>query len=528
MGHMGDRGAVVGREHYGLWHPPLYLYLLGLNVKLFGGSEYAARGMGIALVAATALVVYALGYTVGRGRRRPLCGLLATALFLASPLVVQSSVVIDIDGTLLLLAVTLWALLYLRWERAATPTRLAALGGLLAVGLWCKTSTPLLLPIAVVGYQALARRPARGLRHAAAVVAVGVPLFLATWGLVAALTGMPFTMPFEWNVWQFNDASRYTRSWLGDVRRMQAELAPSLVWTTPYLVALYGVVGLVRLAAWLRGQRARPVDFLLLVGSMIFFAYFIKLAANFPKYHVGAMPFLAAAIAWWLTAWLPRTHPAERLGWLAALGAVATYALWQVRDAWMWENARVWELPALGPALLLFVAAAVASLVPRWRAAAPRLGTGLLVLYLGCALVTDWTQARADYSTHFYYGTRGQREAAELLDATRYDGVWVGPKEIAWYAGNQHFVDADTFWWLVIARGMRFDGRVLGYEPRVVVVWTMDPEVRHFFWQRLTGRYEQVSEAGDYAIWVRSPSPPTVGFKAGLSGPSTVARPNFH
>jgi hypothetical protein len=57
------------------------------------------------------------------------------------------------------------------------------------------------------------------------------------------------------------------------------------------------------------------------------------------------------------------------------------------------------------------------------------------------------------------------------------------------------------------------------------VVWTMDPEVRHFFWKGLTGRYEPVSEAGDYAIWVRSASPPTVGLRPGLSGPSAGARP---
>src|SRR5215210_3526906 len=85
MGYMGDRGQVTTREYYGLWHPPLYLYLLGLNVKLFGGAEAAVRAMGIAIMLLTALVVYGLGSAIAatplRGR---CCGLGATALFLAS------------------------------------------------------------------------------------------------------------------------------------------------------------------------------------------------------------------------------------------------------------------------------------------------------------------------------------------------------------------------------------------------------------------------------------------------------------
>ena len=44
MGYMGDRGRSTEREQYGLWQPPLYLYLLGLNVRLFGGDERAGRG----------------------------------------------------------------------------------------------------------------------------------------------------------------------------------------------------------------------------------------------------------------------------------------------------------------------------------------------------------------------------------------------------------------------------------------------------------------------------------------------------
>src|SRR4051794_16376349 len=241
MGYMGDRGRVTTRAYYGLWHPPLYIYLLGLDVKLFGATEPSARLPGVALMLGTALLVYALGQTVaGGGGRGVACGLLATVLFLASPLVIQSALVVDIDGTLLLLVVTGWVLLYLRCQQATDWRRLAVLGALLALAFWTKLTTPLALVGAVVLYQALAGRWRLGLRQAGVILGIALPLFLATWWLVATLVGLPFEMPFQWTAWELFDASKYTRSWLGDAARMRDELAPALAWTSPYLVGAFG------------------------------------------------------------------------------------------------------------------------------------------------------------------------------------------------------------------------------------------------------------------------------------------------
>jgi hypothetical protein len=288
---------------------------------------------------------------------------------------------------------------------------------------------------------------------------------------------------------------------------MRGELAPPLVWTSPYLIAAFGALALGRGASWLRTRRAAPVDFVLLLGGLIFAAYFIKLAANFPKYHVGMMPFWSAALAWWVVDWMCATRRWERLLYLVGFGAAALYFQAAVRDNWMWTNALVWDVPVLGPALVLFLLAATAAVVPAWRPISARLVALLLLLYLGWAVPVDAAQARADYSTSYYYGTRGQRQAAAVLDALDYDGPWVGPKEVAWYARNKQYIDADTFWWLVLADGLRFEGKVLGYDVAVVLPWTMDPEVRNFFWDQLERRYDPIAEVDDYTAWVRHDYP---------------------
>src|SRR5205807_616785 len=136
---------------------------------------------------------------------------------------------------------------------------------------------------------------------------------------------LPFEMPFQWTAWELFDASKYTRSWLGDLVRMRGELAPPLVWTSPYLVVAFGAVAVARAAHWLRTRQTEPVDFLVLLGGLIFAAYFIKLAANFPKYHVGMLPFWAAALAWWLVDWWLSARSAERALYLVGIGAATAY-----------------------------------------------------------------------------------------------------------------------------------------------------------------------------------------------------------
>jgi hypothetical protein len=209
------------------------------------------------------------------------------------------------------------------------------------------------------------------------------------------------------------------------------------------------------------------------------------------------------ALAWWLVEWRMGRLWWERALYFGAAVVAAAYFASAVRDDWMWTTSLVWEPLAIAPSVVLLAVAGVLAIIPRWRAAAPRLAAALLVLFVGWAVGVDWAQAHADYSTSYYYGTRGQREAAAGLDALGYDGPWVGPKEVAWYARNKRYIDADTFWWLVLAQHLRFEGTVIGHDVQVVVPWSMDPDVQTFFWDQLHTRYDQVAEVADYEIWVR-------------------------
>jgi hypothetical protein len=109
----------------------------------------------------------------------------------------------------------------------------------------------------------------------------------------------------------------------------------------------------------------------------------------------------------------------------------------------------------------------------------------------------------AYYSTTYFHGTHGQREAAALVDSLTESGeFYAASKEVAWYARNQQYLDQDTLEYFI--RPTRsFDGTLVGHEVRVLALWVQHPFLRDLYTEVLSPSYRLVAEPGDYAVWVR-------------------------
>src|SRR5207302_4735033 len=121
QGWMSERGDFSQREQWALWHPPLYIYADGLLARLGGWTPPVMRLAGIIGGLASAFLTWRLAGSITRGPPaiKRFAGGVAVALLLLSPLVVQSTLVLDIDFPVLLPLTLLFALLYLEFE--ATP-----------------------------------------------------------------------------------------------------------------------------------------------------------------------------------------------------------------------------------------------------------------------------------------------------------------------------------------------------------------------------------------------------------------------
>src|ERR687885_1866649 len=118
QGWMSERGDFSQREQWALWHPPLYVSLEGVLARLGGWTPPVLRLLGLVGGLLSALLTYLLATTLTRGPpvMQHVAGSLAASLFLVCPLVVQSTLILDIDFPLLLPLVLLFLLAYRRLE----------------------------------------------------------------------------------------------------------------------------------------------------------------------------------------------------------------------------------------------------------------------------------------------------------------------------------------------------------------------------------------------------------------------------
>jgi 4-amino-4-deoxy-L-arabinose transferase-like glycosyltransferase len=502
QGWMSERGDFSQREQWGLWHPPLYVYAEGLAARVAGWTPPALRILGIVGGLATAALSYILASDLTRGppAMRRLAGGIAAVLTLICPLVIQSSLILDIDFPLLLPFTLLFLILYTRWE--SRPRAWLWLAPLFAVMLWSKMTNPVPLVGVIVVWQVL-RGPRTWPRAGLHLVGIGLggaTLFGASWLLIGRWLGFPLDMPFGVNLVQWQDSADVARRAYASPGAFIEGLQPTVIWLGPGLVAV-GLIGVAaRTAQLARCWHMRHADLLIGVMAVLVLGYVNKSAGWFPKYQVALAPLLACMAAPFVA----------RLGWarprLALVTALLVAAvalavvLGLVRDEWALQ--RTWAIEPTPAAWLLGLigVAALAGLAA--RAPAPTLAAALVGLSVGWSLGIDLYQQSATYSTDYWYGTSGTVEAANWVDSHLADGqTYLSAKEVAIRSRDQRYVDQDDLvYYLGTGRG--FDGTWAGEPLHALVTWQREPYIADLFSRALaTSNFRETARFGDYVVY---------------------------
>jgi 4-amino-4-deoxy-L-arabinose transferase-like glycosyltransferase len=501
QGWMSERGDFSQREQWALWHPPLYVYLEGLLARVGGWTPPVLRLLGLLGGLSAAVLTYLLAMDVTRGppAMRQVAGSAAASLFLLCPLVVQSSLVLDIDFALLLPLTLLFVWLYPRLE--ATTLRWLWLAPLFALLLWAKMTNPLPLIVVAVVWQVLRGHPIRAVRHLVGIGVAGSALFGASWLLVGRWLGFPLDMPFGVNLVQWQDSAEVARYAYTSPGAFIEGLQPTVLWLGPGLAAL-GLVGMaVRTAYLTRRWRFARADLLVGLLAVLVLGYVNKYAGWFPKYQVGLAPLLACLAAPLVAhAWCMRPRLTLTSG-LVALGLGAALSLGVVRDDWALQ--RTWAIePSAGRfALVGLLCAVLAGL--RLRAPALTATAALAGLTLGWSLGLSLYQASATYQTDYWYGTTGTADAANWVDAhLGPDETYVAAKEVAIRSRDQRYVDQDNVVYFINA-GRGFGGTWAGEPLHALVTWQREPYTAGVLSRvfESTG-FREVARFGDYVIYV--------------------------
>ena len=499
------------REQWALWHPPLYMYALGLTVKLFGESERATRGLSVLCLLVGNAVAFDLARraVLGRGgssARSLVAGVLAVAVYALNPLAIQSAMILDIDNTVLMVLLTALTWLTIRLPGSWGLTTIVGIALLYAVSIWAKMTTPLIFGVALAFTRLFQPVGWRGALQAIVAVALGWAIFALSWVAIMTATGMPLTYTLDVVRNEAVDSGISSGHRLVSLQGFTFGVAPAILWLGPFFCLLFVTAGLPRLWSLLRGKGLEASDLLVVLGAAIYLAYIFKLAGSLPKYHAAMLPLWAAAAGALVATTVGRPTLAQY--GVALIGGTAL--LW-----WYWDRmAELWAIlweEALNRELIVIPLLIGLGIAGLWAISGRgnRLGAipvALLLLTVSWSLTLDVAQYGRTGSTTYYYDRHGQKEAAAAVQALLRPGeLYVASKEVAWYTDNLNYVDQES-WQHVVwdLNGGRYDDTYLGMPIRVLVLEIGEESLRWAYDGALLRRgYRYAGEYGNFLIYLR-------------------------
>lgn len=247
----------------GLYHPPLYSYLLSAFLFFFDGL-FAYRFFGVLCQFIAFWLLWLISKEISKVHLLPL----AAILYFLSPLAIHQSLLFSIDTTIYPVTLLLFLVVFVRWEDKLTMRRTLLLGLLLGLALLSKYTTAIFLPMTVGAYYFLRRKYAFAIQRAAVISVVGLVSFLGGMLTFSSLTGLDFLYVLRFTLFSRTIAPT-------DVFRNALSSAAYDVFWAPFLL-FFLVFCVHRIVDCAREKTVSKGDIPLLFCCIGYFAYCLK------------------------------------------------------------------------------------------------------------------------------------------------------------------------------------------------------------------------------------------------------------
>lgn len=448
--------ATQGANLEGLSHTPLYWEAMRWWQKIFGVANPAdpasvkiLRSLGTASALATVFIFFA-GLTLLYAADSALA---FVALLLVHPYFIQSSLLLDIDNTILIPALLLWVVLVELWDRRPEGSwpMTFAIAAVFGVAMMIKELTPLLcLPLWV--FYSLLRpvrhseaRIARHLSQALVGCVLGVLISAGLLWLWTSAVGVEFLAPLKLTTEKLargdgNLKSRTPWGYWGWTKLIFLDYLP-LVWVG--IPTLFGFALLFRRPR-IRSILGWPLALWFAGGIFAAYSWIVQVSFYFPKYSAPALVLLLFGLA----QKAPRLEDKKASPLVAVvLAALFLIGLVPQLDPLMiaeWRELKTQTIALHAtaialPCVLLFLLKNMRSM----------LAAGIVLQLAGLS----FGQALRERNTGYMYGEAGLKET---IQAVRELKARVSPdrdvistaRDIAWNAGSgfryvelQHYED---------------------------------------------------------------------------------------
>jgi hypothetical protein len=304
-------------------HPPMLPLTVAASYAAFGVGPWQTR-LPIAVVTlATILVLYLLLARFAT----PRIGLIAAALFAATPMVLTFGGFPDVVGLPLVFFVLLTLFAYLRFHRAPRAASFAALLGAFALAGLCDWPAYVLVPVLVVHFAAT--RPRQEWAWIATFTVAACALFAAVYVYITLATGSPWgwMLPLFRRRSSLVGAAGFTpRQWIAKAAAINAEYQTTVL-------SAAAVLGLLATPVRSRSRDGSPgttVAALLLAWAAVYVAIGSKALYSHEWAWVPltpAMAVVAAQLIDWPLRAATRRRAGTTAGWAAGV-LIAMFAAW--------------------------------------------------------------------------------------------------------------------------------------------------------------------------------------------------------
>ncbi|MCM8780995.1 MAG: glycosyltransferase family 39 protein [Candidatus Omnitrophica bacterium] len=404
------------------YSPWLYSWLISIPMRIWGINDISVRLIGIVSVYLSLFLIYLLIKQMYKNKRQvSLFILIANLLYVTHPMVIQGSLIVDIDNTIMTPAFLflIYSLLRLgHWHRSKFILAILST----VIFLWTKlTAVFLFIGLAtLVGY--LTGKDEIRISLLFRVFFTGIVIFMLSWVVLSGIFGYSVKFTIDYTLRRLGVGLLHP---LRDITVLFSNLTHLTVWFSPYLLLALFIL-LIRMN-WMY-----LLKYYLGIGIISLLCYLVltPLEQGFPKYYIPIVGFASILMADEIYSFISNLNPRRFL--LIFLMAIVLvlyfyfvpgdiiYSLrYQLRKAFAMIGSnngniiicltRQYVLYFLPLPIILFVFKYILKLKDRVFL--------LVLIFLGLAgnLALSIQQAKADYLTNYAYGERKTRELVEFL-----------------------------------------------------------------------------------------------------------------
>ncbi len=447
-GHFSQMdGKFIENPSNMLMHPPTYIYLLSLFIVLFGYSTYSVRAVSALFSIGVIILIFLITKKIldkENSENSEELALFAALLYAISPIAIQNSILIDIDGGLLNFFILLFVYLYI--SKKSSLYLIPALFMIFA----SKLTGAVVLFWSLILLSLIRKDFKESLRVVKLFLISGMAFFIIFFSYTSFF-GLDYRPLFT-----HNSAIGLIRVFLS---QPYTNLARALwgykvffYFITPFLFYLFVMVSFFIIKNYSKDRDykndKKEIILLWIYPILTFILIFIAGSSgwNFAKYHITAVPFMIILVVYFM----PRNiKNLDKIYWLlTALTLVLfIYLAIFVKDPLIPESAgrlaTVSLFSVIQPVIIRFILFGVIPLllcIPLTRRLPKRkFYLALFFLVLVSSIYIDVIQAKADYSTHNLYGDKGLEEVIKYSKE-------IPPEQILCYVHLCYFIDDKKTW----------------------------------------------------------------------------------